>query len=317
MRAIALFSGGLDSCLAIKIIQEMGIEVIALHINTGFDSNFEKFEYLKHIAEQLGVEFCLIDHRKYFIENILFSPKYGYGKNFNPCIDCHANMINTALEYMHQVNAKFIISGEVLNQRPMSQKLDGLRKIEKLSKQPQLVLRPLSAKLLPPTIAEENGWVDREKLYAISGRDRKTQLLLAQKYSLTDFQAPAGGCLLTDKNFSLKLKSFIQYNKLEVEDIDILKVGRHFVIDNHTLIIARNKDENQILKQYNNPKFLKIFPINIKGPVGLISKDGDYEMAAKILLSYTKAKEGYVKIDKEYFVEALEDRSQAQQYLVY
>ena len=144
LKAIALFSGGLDSCLAIKIIQNMGIEVEAININTGFESNFEKEEYLYKTAESLGVKFTMIDERAEFIEKILFSPKYGYGKNMNPCIDSQANMINVAYNYMKKIGASFIISGEVLGQRPMSQKLDGLKKIEKLVEQPEIVVRPLS-----------------------------------------------------------------------------------------------------------------------------------------------------------------------------
>ena len=182
MLAIALFSGGLDSCLAIKIVQSQGIEVIALNVDTGFESNLKKIEYLKKSAEELGVEFVSIDERTHFIEEILFSPKYGYGKNLNPCIDCHANMINVAYDYMKKVGAKFIVSGEVLGQRPMSQKLDGVKKIEKLVEQPEIVLRPLSAKLLPPTIPEIEGWIDREQLYDISGRERKIQIKLAKKF---------------------------------------------------------------------------------------------------------------------------------------
>jgi len=320
MKAIALFSGGLDSCLAIKIIQNMGIEVEAVNINTGFESNFEKEEYLKKTAEELGVKFTSIDTREQFLDEILFSPKYGYGKNFNPCIDCHANMINIAYNYMKKVEAKFIISGEVLGQRPMSQKLDGLNKMQKLLKKPEIVVRPLSAKLLPPTSPEIKGWIDREKMYDISGRERKIQMELAEKFGLKNYESPAGGCLLTDRNFSNRLRDFIKTRKLEVADIDILKVGRHFKINDKKVIISRNKDENPILKAYNGDKFLKMFPIGVPGPVGLIERNSDEEtkkLAAKILLTYTKAKNGVVGINGENFeVESFENKNEVKEFMI-
>jgi len=320
MKAIALFSGGLDSCLAIKVIQNMGIEVEAININTGFESNFEKEEYLKKTATELGVKFTSIDSRSQFLDEILFSPKYGYGKNFNPCIDCHANMINIAYNYMKEVGANFIISGEVLGQRPMSQKLDGLHKMQKLVKEPEIVVRPLSAKLLPPTLPEINGWIDREKMYDINGRERKTQMELAKKFELKNYEAPAGGCLLTDRNFSNRLRDFIKSRKLEVEDIDILKVGRHLIVNEKKVIISRNKDENPILKSYNGNKFIKMFPIGVPGPVGLIEIDSDEstkKLASKILLTYTKANNGIVGINGENFeVESFESKNEIKSFLI-
>ena len=301
MLAISLFSGGLDSCLAIKIIQNQGIDVIALNVNTGFESNLEKENYLKNRAGELGVEFVSIDERSHFIEEILFSPKYGYGKNLNPCIDCHANMINVAYDYMQKVGAKFIISGEVLGQRPMSQKLDGLKKIEKLIIKPDIVLRPLSAKLLPPTIPEIKGWVDREKLLAISGRDRKIQLELAKKYNLQNFESPAGGCLLTDINFSRRLKTISKNIQFTADEIEILKVGRHFNVNGYTIIISRNKDENKVLKEYKGNNFFKAFP-NFKGPIGLVQSNAPTEikqLCADMIASYSK--ENFV-VRKESFL---------------
>lgn len=320
MKAIALFSGGLDSCLAIKIIQNMGIEVEAVNINTGFESNFEKEEYLKKTADDLGVKFTSIDSRQQFLDEILFTPKYGYGKNFNPCIDCHANMINVAYNYMKEIGAKFIISGEVLGQRPMSQKLEGLNKMQKLVKEPEIVVRPLSAKLLPPTLPEIKGWVDREKMYDISGRERKVQMQLAEKFNLKNYESPAGGCLLTDKNFSNKLRDFIKTRNLEVTDIDILKVGRHLIVNNKKVIISRNKDENPILKAYNGDKFLKMFPIGVPGPVGLIESDTDKEtkkLASRILITYTKADKGIVGINGENIeAESFESRDKIKEFML-
>jgi len=321
MKAIALFSGGLDSCLAIKIIQNMGIEVEALHLNTGFDSNFSKFDYLQKTADEMGVKFTLIDEREHFLDEILFSPKYGYGKNMNPCIDCHANMINVAYNYMKEVDAQFIISGEVLGQRPMSQKLDGLKKIEKLSISSEIVVRPLSAKLLPPSLPELNGWIDREKMYDISGRERKIQIQLAQQFGLKNYESPAGGCLLTDRNFSTKLKKFIKNRNLEVNDIDILKVGRHLEVNKKMVIISRNKDENPILKNYNGDKFVKMYPIGIAGPIGLIEKNSDTntkKLASQILLTYTKANNGVIGINGENFeVNRLNSKEEIKKYMIF
>lgn len=320
MKAIALFSGGLDSCLAIKIIQNIGIEVEAVNINTGFESNFEKEEYLKKTAEDLGVKFTSIDSRQQFLDEILFTPKYGYGKNFNPCIDCHANMINVAYNYMKEVGAKFIISGEVLGQRPMSQKLEGLNKMQKLVKEPEIVVRPLSAKLLPPTLPEIEGWIDREKMYDISGRERKVQMQLAKKFGLKNYESPAGGCLLTDRNFSNKLRDFIKTRNLEVTDIDILKVGRHLIVNEKKVIISRNKDENPILKAYNGDKFLKMFPIGVPGPVGLIESDANDEtkkLASRILITYTKADKGIVGINGENIeAESFESRDKIKEFML-
>jgi len=321
IKAIALFSGGLDSCLAIKIIQNMGVKVEAININTGFESNFEKEEFLKKTADELGVKFTSIDTREQFLNEILFNPRYGYGKNMNPCIDCHANMINIAHKYMEKVGANFIISGEVLGQRPMSQKLDGLKKIEKLVIEPQIVVRPLSGKLLPPTIPEQNGWIDREKMFDISGRERKIQMELAEKFDLKNYESPAGGCLLTDKSFGLKLKKFIKNRKLEVEDIDILKVGRHLEVNGKKVIISRNKNENPILKKYNGENFLKMYPIGVVGPIGLIEKNSDKnikEIASKILLTYTKATNGIVGINGENFkVESFENKEKIKEFMIY
>ncbi len=303
MKALSLFSGGLDSSLIIKIIQEQGIEVEAISIDTGFDSNLEKTKFLEESAKELGVKLHLVDIREDYIQNLLFSPKYGYGKNINPCIDCHANMIKVALKFMKNIDAKFILSGEVLGQRPMSQKKDGLMKIKKLVDN-SLVLRPLSAKLLEPTIPEQNGWVDREKLFAIYGRERKIQMELAQKYNLTNYESPAGGCLLTDSHFAKKLRDYKENQEFTIEEIDILKVGRHLKVNNYKIIISRNKEENQVLKDYKGNKFEKMFPIEIKGPIGLIDINADEDtkkLASNIMLTYTKEEKGSIKIGDNLF----------------
>ncbi len=319
MRAIALFSGGLDSALAIKLIQEQNIEVEGVYIDLGFESNKEKIDVLKKLADNLGIKFSVIDTKEQYINEILFNPVYGYGKNMNPCIDCHANMIRVAKEYMNKTNAKFIISGEVVGQRPMSQRLPALNAVNKLSKANGLVLRPLSAKLLPPTIPEIEGWVDREKLLGISGRDRKIQLELAKKYNLENFESPAGGCLLTDINFSKRLKDFSKYLKLTPNEIDILKVGRHFNIDGFKIIISRNAEENFVLKEYNGDLFEKMRIIEKPGPIGLIQKNASNELkqlAADMMVSYTKFDKAEVQIDNQIFTGTKKDKKEFAKYLI-
>ena len=183
MKAIALFSGGLDSILAIKIIQEQGIDIVAININIGFESKYDKKNELAKICKNIGVEFLQIDIREQYLNEILFSPKYGYGKYFNPCIDCHANMFRIAKNLLDEVGASFLISGEVVGQRPMSQNKDALNSVSNLGNIEGLLVRPLSAKLLKPTIPEINGWIDRNKLLSISGRSRTQQIEIAKKYT--------------------------------------------------------------------------------------------------------------------------------------
>jgi len=318
LKALALFSGGLDSLLAIKLIQDQGIEVEGVYVNIGFDSNKEKIEYLKNVANRHNFKLTIIDARDEYIKKVLFTPVYGYGKNFNPCIDCHAFMIKKAKDYMQKSNAKFIISGEVVGQRPMSQRLPALNAVNKLSEANGIVLRPLSAKLLPPTIPEIKGWVDREKLLDISGRDRKKQLELAKKYNLEDFESPSGGCLLTDINFAKRLRDYHKYLELTSHEIDILKVGRHFNVDGYKIIISRNKDENEVLKNYSGEIFSKMF-INKPGPIGLIQKDAPEnlkQMAADMMVSYTKFDEADIEIDNKIYKGNKKDKKEFAKFLI-
>ncbi len=315
MKCLSLFSGGLDSILAIKVIQEQNIEVEAVYIDIGFEANKNKIEYLKNIAKQIDVKLTIIDNREEYVKNILFNPVYGYGKNFNPCIDCHANMIRKAFEYMEEAGAKFIINGEVLGQRPMSQRRDAMRSVNKLSKADGLILRPLSAKLLPPTIPEIEGWVDREKLLDIQGRTRHRQLELAQKYGLEGFESPGGGCLLTDENIAKRIKIF---NHFTHNEIDILKVGRHFDVDGVRIIISRNKDENPPLREYQG-NFLKMKLLNTPGPLGLIQENASNEtkqLAADMMVSYSKANEDEVLIGNEIFKGKKRDKGEFREWII-
>jgi tRNA-specific 2-thiouridylase len=293
MKALALFSGGLDSMLAMKLITNQGIHVKAININIGFGGTKDMSAVFRERAHEAGADFEMIDAREEYLQKVLFSPKYGYGKRFNPCIDCHAFMMKKAKELLQKESADFIITGEVLGQRPMSQNSKALKNVLELGDDDSLVLRPMSAKLLAPTKPEINGWVDREKLLDIKGRDRKRQIALAHEFGFKEYASPSGGCLLTDINFSAKLRDFIKYQPLHVKDIALLKIGRHFRLEHGAkLVLGRNERENEILQKIDNSGFDDIFlGEELSAPFGKISKNAsqnDKILASKIALSYTK-----------------------------
>jgi tRNA-specific 2-thiouridylase len=296
MKSIALFSGGLDSTLAMKLIIDQGIEVLAVNINTGFGSTKDRLEHMQSMCDQVGAELKIIDIESEFLQDVLFDPKHGYGKNFNPCIDCHAKMFAVAKRVMEAEGASFLVSGEVLGQRPMSQNRESLQTVLNESNCNGLLLRPLSAKALEPTIAEINGWVDREKLENITGRNRERQLELVKEIGLDNFESPGGGCLLTDENFAKKMFDFIKHDTFEVRDIKLMKFGRHLRLkDGAKLVIGRNQDENSHLQNIENDKYYHIKTPGLPGPHSMLSKSAtqaDKELAAKIILTYCKTKEG-------------------------
>jgi len=295
MKAIALFSGGLDSTLAIKLIIDQGIEVLAVNINTGFGSTKDRLEHMQSMCEQVGAELKIIDIQSEYLQDVLFDPKHGYGKNFNPCIDCHAKMFAVAKRIMEDEGASFLISGEVMGQRPMSQNKDAMQTVLNESNCDGLLLRPMSALVLAPTIAELNGWVDREKLEGITGRSRDRQLQLVKEIGLENFESPGGGCLLTDENFGKKMFDFIKYDKFEVRDIPLMKFGRHFrLAEGAKLVVGRNQEENGYLQDIDNDKFYHLKTVGLPGPHGMLSKsasDSDKELATKIVLTYCKTSE--------------------------
>ncbi len=293
MKAIALFSGGLDSTLAIKLIRDQGIEVLALNINTGFGSTKDRLTHMQSMCDQVGAELRIIDIQSEYLQDVLFDPKHGYGKNFNPCIDCHAKMFAVAKRIMEAEGASFLISGEVMGQRPMSQNKDALQTVLNESNCDGLLLRPMSAKMLTPTIAELSGWVDREKLEGITGRGRERQMELAKEAGLEDFESPGGGCLLTDEHFAKKMVDFIKYDTFEVRDIALMKYGRHLRLgEGAKLVVGRNKEENEHLQNINNDKYYHVRTVGLTGPHAMLSKnasDSDKELAAKIVLTYCKS----------------------------
>ena len=323
-RAIALFSGGLDSTLAVWLIKRQGVEVIALNVDIGFGSTKSKLAHMQHMCDQVGVELRTLDIRDQYLREILFNPKYGYGKNFNPCIDCHGNMFRIAKELMEPWGADFLISGEVVGQRPMSQRRDALDLVTGLSDTSDILLRPLSAKVLPPTLPEREGWVEREQLLGITGRSRDVQLKLAEEIGLKDFEKPGGGCLLTDENFSKKLAEFTRYDTLEVEDIALLKCGRHLRLpDGAKLIIGRHKEDNAMIDAAITPKYEKIRLMGVPGPIAAIragATEADRELAAKLTATYgkTSPEERYeVQVgETTYTVTPFSAKTECQKYFI-
>lgn len=294
MKAVSLFSGGLDSQLAVCLIKDQGIEVIAVNFVTPFFGAEERFS---QAARQLDIEYQEINIGTIYMD-VLKNPVYGYGKNFNPCIDCHAFMLKNAAIYMQEIGASFLITGEVLGERPMSQNKSALSAVEKHSGCKGLILRPLSAKLLAPTIPETEGWVDRSLLLDISGRSRIRQMQLAEHYGIKDYPTPAGGCLLTQENFSLRLrKLFGAKPDADSEELEILKVGRHFYIgDGVLLVVGRNHNENERLNSILIASDYLLRVIDRPGPLGLIRSlkpngSVDLHLAARIVARYSDARD--------------------------
>ncbi len=283
-KVLVLFSGGLDSILAAQLLKEQKLEVEALC----FKSCFFDEKNAKLAAKNIGIPLKVIDFSKKHLE-IVKSPKYGYGKNMNPCIDCHILMLKEAKKIMKS----FIATGEVLGERPMSQNKNSLKKIEKESSLTGYLLRPLSAKLLDPTIPEKNGVVKREKLLDISGRSRKRQIALAKKFNLKKYPSPSGGCLLTDPEFSKKLKELSSvFSKYRENDIELLKVGRHFWKGKSKIVIGRNKEENKRIKKIAREGDTLVEIKNYSGPLTLIRPygKGKYINQAKELTQYYSTK---------------------------
>lgn len=321
-RAIALFSGGLDSTLAAKLVSMQGVEVTALHIDIGFGSLDDKSAHLEYMAKCAGAQLKIVDAKKEFLQSVLFDAKYGYGKNFNPCIDCHGFMFAMAKSMLQTLDAEFLISGEVVGQRPMSQNRLALRSVVKISQTKEILLRPLSAQLLDPTKPEIEGWVDRDKLLDIHGRGRARQLALAKELGIEHYESPAGGCLLTDVGFSNRLKEFIEYKDLEVADIDILKAGRHLRLDDGAkLVVGRDKADNEKLQKISNSNYTFITQ-DVVGPVSLLWADAtqkERELAAKIVATYSKHEQKAVHVtigDVQYSVQPFASKKQIQPYLI-
>jgi len=316
-KALVLLSGGLDSRLCAKILQEQGIEVTALHFILPFlgcckpDCSF-KFTQLE------GIKLKIIDCTKgrNFQEYIqmIKKPKHGYGSAINPCIDCHILMLKKAKQIMNKEKADFIATGEVLNERPMSQHIRALKIIEEESSLKGKLLRPLSAKLLEETEAEKKKLVDREKLLAIHGRIRKPQMDLAKKYKIS-YPLPAGGCLLCEEEFAKKIKDLFKHKKkLTQEDINLLRLGRHFRINDIKVVVGRNEKENKELQKIAESNIIMEVK-DIPSPLTIIEGKADSEIlkkAAALTMRYSDVDKGIViygknKMDKEIKTKSLKE----------
>ncbi len=264
MKALALISFGLDSTLAAKIIQRQGVEVIGLYFQIPFCAA------QKEILSHLGIEIKYIDIKEEFLK-IIQNPRYGFGANMNPCIDCKIFMFSKAKALMPGLEAKFVITGEVLGQRPMSQNRPALELIAKRAGLEDLLLRPLSAKLLQETQPERQGWVARSKLFDFSGRSRKPQMALAKTLDIKEYPNPAGGCLLTDPQFAKRLKELMAHQELNMSNIELLKIGRHFRLAPDTkLAVGRNEKENKELANLALEGDYLFFPTDeLAGPTSL------------------------------------------------
>lgn len=311
-KAVALISGGLDSMLAAKTILDQGIHVEGINFFTGFcveghthairKKDNEKAKPKRNnalwAAEQLGIKLHIVDVIEEY-KNVLLNPKHGYGANLNPCLDCKIFMVNKAKQWIEENGFDFIITGEVVGQRPMSQRRFAMPLVAERSGADDLLLRPLSARNLPETKPEREGWVDRNKLHDFGGRTRRPQIAMAEQFGFTDYAQPAGGCcFLTDKSYSQKLVDLWQARgarDYELDDVMLLKVGRHIRPKPHfKLIIAREEGEGRFMEGYKND-FISLHCSSHTGPLALIdgSPDAaDLELAAAIIARYSKGKDG-------------------------
>lgn len=288
-KGVALLSGGLDSTLAVKILLKQGIEIEAIYFQTMFGCCKED---VQQVAHQLSVRLTMLPVGMDYVE-LVKNPKYGTGKGINPCVDCRIYMFRMGKKFMETIGASFVVSGEVLGQRPMSQRRDCFDTIERDAELQGLIIRPLSAKLLEPTLPEREGIVCREKLYDIEGRSRSRLLELAKEYGIENPPTPSNGCALTEPEFAKKVKDIFQYvSDYERWHFEILKIGRHFRLDSETkVILGRDASENEYL-EYLHPRGTTLLtPLNFSGPSALLigtSTPQRLEEAGQMIFSHTK-----------------------------
>ncbi len=292
-KGLVLLSGGLDSTLAAKLMLEQGIELEGINFYTSFHTHPGQGykDYAKKASRDLGIGLRRMEITEEQLE-IIKNPRHGYGSNVNPCIDCRIFMFKKARDYMEEIGASFMVTGEVVGERPMSQRLDAIRLIEKEAGLKGLVVRPLSAKLLEPSLAEKEGVVDRDKLLDIQGRSRKPQMELAEELDISDYPNPAGGCLLTEPGFAKRARDLLEHGAFTLENIHLLKAGRHFRLDPKSkLVVGRNRDENERLLKMAKRGDIFFDPKDIPGPIGLLRGEDvaqDFiEASCSIVLRYS------------------------------
>jgi len=300
VKALALLSGGLDSTLAAKLILKQGIDVVAINFVSPFCLCKKGECGATEAAKKLGVPLKVVNVGYEYLKMVR-KPKYGYGRNMNPCIDCRIFIVKKAKKYAKEVGASFIFTGEVLDERPMSQHSRAMKIIEEETGLKGKILRPLSARLLPETVIEKKGLVDREKLLDIRGRSRKPQIKLAEKFNIKDYPCPAGGCLLTYKEYANKLRDLFKHKKrCSIADVSLLKVGRHFRFGENKIIVGRNEAENKILtaKRARNDYYFEV--PDIGSPITVLqgSKTKNaIRTAAALTAFYSDAKSDRVTVN--------------------
>ena len=296
-KAVALYSGGLDSTLAILVMQKQGVEVTAITFMNHFGcdisdkSSCSKDPFAASIKFDFKVKLSHLSDK--FVE-IVKNPKFGHGKNMNPCMDCRVLMLKEAKVFMEMIGADFLITGEVVGQRPMSQRRECFPMVDKAANVKGLVVRPLCGKLMPKTIAEEQGLIQRELMCDFNGRSRKPQMALAEELGLTEYPAPAGGCLLTDPNYSYKLRDLLDHNKdPEYKDINFLKVGRQFrYYDECKIFVGRHKEDNEAIQALADPDDVMMRVEGCGSPTVVLLgnvTDEAIEFAASICARYSDA----------------------------
>ena len=299
VKAIGLISGGLDSELSLKLILDQGIQVTGVHFSHLFSTPAGESvkPNIQAVADELGIPVRIIEVSKKIL-SIVKNPAHGYGSGVNPCIDCRIFQLRQAKQLLEETESQFVVTGEVIGQRPMSQHRKTINLIERESGLQGLIVRPLSGKLLDPTIPEQRGWIDREKLLDHSGRSRKVQLALAEKYGFTAFTAPAGERALTDPSFCERITESFDHDEQSLTDIELLKVGRHFRLRDHAkAVVGRKHDENELIVALAQKGDILLKPMDVPGPTVLLrNAEGDsfdifLQLAAGLLAKYTKKAE--------------------------
>ncbi len=305
--AIGLVSGGLDSALAVAVVKRLGVDVLAIHASIGYSSGFVRAEIAgathaglmaeeaARMSSAFGVPTRVLDLvEEYF--DVLLHPRHGYGANVNPCLDCHLFMIRKAKEIMEREGGRFVFTGEVLGQRPMSQNYKALELIDRESGLGGLLVRPLSAKLLPETLAEKSGWIPRDGLLDIQGRSRRRQMELAAELGVSGYSSPAGGCLLTDEHYGGRFKDWMRHrggSALTHEETLLFSVGRHFRFSPSVkAVVGRREAENLYIERAWRAEWLAT-PVDVPGPTVLVqgpAAEDDLLLGAALVARYSDAK---------------------------
>jgi tRNA-specific 2-thiouridylase len=297
-KAVGLFSGGLDSILATKLITEQGVTVVALHFRLPFSvpGREPTEEKLSKMAGLVGASLMTLDADEAYLQ-LVKSPQFGHVKQLAPCIDCVVLMLAKAKELAKEIKADFVFTGEVVGQRAVCQNKRALKQIEKATGLEGRLLRPLSAKLLEPTIPELTGLVRRERLLDLKGRSRRRQIRLAHEFGIFDYPIPGAGCMLLDKNFAARVRDAVQQGDLSLPEVELLKYGRHFRLDSGAkVVVGRNESENKRLEELAGPEDYVCKPAEVMGPVAILRSQKktkkDTEIAARMIARYSDAPAG-------------------------